>query len=121
MRPCSALLCSGGGTMASTSSVIATAITPSENDSSRLVPMRPHFRRRSHRSCSVDNGDPARETERMLRPGDARRRMERTLNAAYGDGLLSQQTLMQRLDLLFGSELVDPAGRAGAPTAPPPH
>src|ERR1700761_830916 len=49
----------------------------------------------------------------MLRPGDARRRMERTLNAAYGDGLLSQQTLLQRLDLLFGSELVDPAGLVG--------
>ena len=42
----------------------------------------------------------------MLRPGDARRQMERTLNAAYGDGLLSQQTLVQRLDVLFGSELV---------------
>jgi hypothetical protein len=49
----------------------------------------------------------------MLRPGDARRRMERTLNAAYGDGLLSQQTLVQRLDVLFGSEVVDPAGLVG--------
>ena len=49
----------------------------------------------------------------MLLPGDARRRMERTLNAAYGDGLLSQQTLLQRLDVLFGSELVDPAGLVG--------
>ena len=39
--------------------------------------------------------------------------MERTLNAAYGDGLLSQQTLVQRLDLLFGSEVVDPAGLVG--------
>jgi hypothetical protein len=58
----------------------------------------------------------------MLRPGDARRRMERTLNAAYGDGLLSQQTLVQRLDLLFGSELVDPAGLVGDLTLrrPPP-
>jgi hypothetical protein len=61
----------------------------------------------------VDNGERARETERMLLPGDARRRMERTLNAAYGDGLLSQQTLIQRLDLLFGSEVVDPAGLVG--------
>jgi imidazolonepropionase-like amidohydrolase len=49
----------------------------------------------------------------MLRPGDARRRMERTLNAAYGDGLLSQQTLVQRLEVLFGSELVEPAGLVG--------
>jgi hypothetical protein len=51
----------------------------------------------------------ARETERMLRSGDARRRMERTLNAAYGDGLLSQRTLLLRLHVLFGSELVEPA------------
>src|ERR1700761_2652275 len=55
----------------------------------------------------------------MLRPGDARRRMERTLNAAYGDGLLSQQTLVQRLDLLFRSELVDPAGLVGDLTLRP--
>jgi hypothetical protein len=49
----------------------------------------------------------------MLYPGDARRRMERTLNAAYGDGLLSQQTLTHRLHVLFGSELVDPSGLVG--------
>ncbi|HTU96928.1 MAG TPA: FHA domain-containing protein [Solirubrobacteraceae bacterium] len=49
----------------------------------------------------------------MLSTGHARRRMERTLNAAYGDGLLSQQTLIQRLDLLLGSELVDPARLVG--------
>lgn len=61
----------------------------------------------------MDNGAAERETERMLRPGEMRRRMERTLNAAYGDGLLSQQTLVQRLDLLFGSEVVDPAGLVG--------
>lgn len=30
------------------------------------------------------------------------------LNAAYGDGLLSQRTLVHRLDQLFGSDLVDP-------------
>ena len=39
--------------------------------------------------------------------------MEQTLNAAYGDGLLSQQTLVQRLDLLLGSEVVDSAGLVG--------
>ena len=49
----------------------------------------------------------------MLRPGDARRQMERTLKAAYGDGLLSQRTLIHRLHVLFGSELVDPAGLVG--------
>jgi pSer/pThr/pTyr-binding forkhead associated (FHA) protein len=49
----------------------------------------------------------------MLRPGDARHRMERTLNAAYGEGLLSQRTLIQRLDRLFDNGLVDPAGLVG--------
>jgi FHA domain len=49
----------------------------------------------------------------MRYPGDARRRMERTLNAAYGDGLLSEQTLAHRLHVLFGSELVDPSGLVG--------
>ena len=49
----------------------------------------------------------------MLYPGEARRRMERTLNAAYGEGLLSQRTLLLRLDALFGGELVDPAGLVG--------
>jgi pSer/pThr/pTyr-binding forkhead associated (FHA) protein len=49
----------------------------------------------------------------MLHPGDARRRMEQTLNAAYGEGLLSQRTLIQRLDRLFDSALVDPAGLVG--------
>jgi hypothetical protein len=61
----------------------------------------------------MDTEAPARQTWRMPRPGQARRRMERTLNAAYGDGLLSQPTLLQRLDLLFGNELVDPAGLVG--------
>lgn len=49
----------------------------------------------------------------MLYPGDARRRMERTLNAAYGEGLLSQRTLLLRLHVLFGHELIDPAGLVG--------
>jgi FHA domain len=61
----------------------------------------------------VDNEDPERETEHMLRPGDARLRMERTLNTAYGDGLLSERTLLQRLHVLFGSELVEPAVLVG--------
>jgi hypothetical protein len=39
--------------------------------------------------------------------------MASTLNAAYGDGLLSQETLVHRLDLLFGSALVDPGGLVG--------
>ena len=39
--------------------------------------------------------------------------MEETLNAAYGEGLLSQRTLLLRLDVLFGHELVDPARLVG--------
>jgi len=61
----------------------------------------------------VDNGAAERETERMLRPGEARRRMERTLNAAYGDGLLSERTLMLRLHRLFAGELLEPAALVG--------
>jgi hypothetical protein len=39
--------------------------------------------------------------------------MARTLKAAYGDGLLSEDTLMHRLDLLLGSRLIDPAPLVG--------
>ncbi len=49
----------------------------------------------------------------MLRPGASRHRMARTLNAAYGDGLLSESTLTYRLDLLFASRLIDPARLIG--------
>jgi hypothetical protein len=49
----------------------------------------------------------------MLAPGASRDRLERTLNAAYGDGLLSQSTFMYRIDLLLGDRLVDPAKLVG--------
>jgi hypothetical protein len=39
--------------------------------------------------------------------------MARTLKAAYGTGLLSHETLVHRLDALFGSRLIDPAGLIG--------
>lgn len=39
--------------------------------------------------------------------------MARTLNAAYAEGLLSEQTLAYRLDVLFASTLVDPARLVG--------
>ncbi|HTU96329.1 MAG TPA: FHA domain-containing protein [Solirubrobacteraceae bacterium] len=39
--------------------------------------------------------------------------MARVLNAAYGDGLLSEQTFTHRLDLLLGSPLVDPERLVG--------
>jgi hypothetical protein len=49
----------------------------------------------------------------MLRPGELRHRLARTLNAAYGDGLLSEATLAYRLDLLFSSPVVDPSRVTG--------
>ncbi|HEY2769013.1 MAG TPA: FHA domain-containing protein [Solirubrobacteraceae bacterium] len=39
--------------------------------------------------------------------------MARTLNAAYGDGLLSHDTLVRRLDALLGNRLIDPAKLIG--------
>lgn len=49
----------------------------------------------------------------MFSPGMSRQQLARTLNAAYADGLLSQNTLVHRLDLLFGSRLIDPTGLVG--------
>jgi hypothetical protein len=54
-----------------------------------------------------------RETFEVLGPGARRHRLARTLNAAYAEGLLSDRTLAQRLDVLFAGELVDPAGLVG--------
>jgi pSer/pThr/pTyr-binding forkhead associated (FHA) protein len=39
--------------------------------------------------------------------------MARTLRAAYGDGLLSEETLSHRLDVLFRSRLIEPATLVG--------
>lgn len=49
----------------------------------------------------------------VLGPGARRHRLARTLNAAYAEGLLSDRTLAQRLDVLFAGELVDPAWLVG--------
>jgi pSer/pThr/pTyr-binding forkhead associated (FHA) protein len=46
-------------------------------------------------------------------PGSSRQRLAHALNAAYADGLLSEQTLSYRLDVLFRSRLVDPVGLVG--------
>jgi hypothetical protein len=45
---------------------------------------------------------------RMLHPGASRRRIARSLNAAYAGGLLSQDTFVARLDQLFRSRVVEP-------------
>ena len=47
------------------------------------------------------------ENLRMLRPGASRRRLARTLNAAYADGLLSEETFLLRLDQVLEARLID--------------
>lgn len=54
-----------------------------------------------------------RDTCDMLPPGTIRQRLERTLNAAYAEGALSQNTLVHRLELLCDGPLVDPARLVG--------
>lgn len=54
-----------------------------------------------------------RDTPVVLSPGASRQQLARRLNAAYAHGLLSENTLSHRLDLLFGSRLVDPVGLVG--------
>ncbi len=49
----------------------------------------------------------------MLRHGASRKQIARTLNAAYGDGLLSQETLSRRLDQVLKARLIDPVGLIG--------
>jgi hypothetical protein len=44
----------------------------------------------------------------VIRPGTSRLQIARTLNAAYGDGLLSEETLHHRLDQLLAARLIDP-------------
>lgn len=54
-----------------------------------------------------------RETTRMLEPGRARERLVRTLNAAFAEGLLSEQTHSYRLGLVFGPRVIEPRGVVG--------
>ena len=54
-----------------------------------------------------------RETQGMLAAGSLRQRLARTLNAAYGDGLLSEGTLAHRLDVVLRSPVVDPVSVVG--------
>lgn len=44
----------------------------------------------------------------MLAPGSSRRRIARTLSAAYSSGLLSDDTFGARVDELLGAKVVDP-------------
>jgi hypothetical protein len=56
----------------------------------------------------MDKGPRRRDTADMRAAGSLRHRIARTLNAAYGDGLLSESTFAHRLDVLFGSPLIEP-------------
>lgn len=56
----------------------------------------------------VDTGASARQNAPMAGSGPTRERLAGVLNAAYGDGLLSEHTLTYRLEQLFGNDLVDP-------------
>ncbi|MFI4977271.1 MAG: FHA domain-containing protein [Solirubrobacterales bacterium] len=49
----------------------------------------------------------------MFEPGGLRERLARILNAAFAEGLLSEQTLSYRLGLLFGPRLIEPRGVVG--------
>jgi FHA domain len=44
----------------------------------------------------------------MFGPEASRRRIARVLNAAYADGLLSEETFAHRLDQALGERLIDP-------------
>ncbi len=61
----------------------------------------------------MDNRAALRDTPDVPWPGFSRQRLARTLNAAYAEGLLSEETLMHRLDALFAGRLVDPARLVG--------
>jgi hypothetical protein len=49
----------------------------------------------------------------VLRAGASRRRIARTLNAAYADGLLSADTFTYRLDQLMAGRVIDPRRLVG--------
>jgi hypothetical protein len=50
---------------------------------------------------------------RVFHAGASRRRIARSLNAAYAGGLLSQDTFVARLDQLFRSRVVEPFDLVG--------
>jgi hypothetical protein len=49
----------------------------------------------------------------VLVAGTSRGRIARTLNAAYADGLLSEDTFLHRVDQLLGATIIEPAGLVG--------
>jgi hypothetical protein len=49
----------------------------------------------------------------VVLPGASRRQIESRLNAAYADGLLSQETFARRIEHLLGRRLIDPVSLLG--------
>lgn len=49
----------------------------------------------------------------MVHAGSSRRRLARSLNAAYAGGLLSEDTFVARLDQLLRSRVIDPSSLVG--------
>lgn len=58
-------------------------------------------------------GDVRRDTLAVDGRGSVRERIAAALRAAYGDGLLSQTTLVHRLDVLCASHVIEPAELLG--------
>ena len=61
----------------------------------------------------MDTGFYARENWLVVYRGGSRRRITRTLNAAYGAGLLSDDTFSARVDQALTSRLIDPVALIG--------
>jgi hypothetical protein len=49
----------------------------------------------------------------VLSAGNSRREIARTLNAAYANGLLSEDTFLHRVDQLLAATVIDPARLVG--------
>jgi FHA domain-containing protein/uncharacterized protein DUF1707 len=61
----------------------------------------------------MDSASVTGENPGVLGHGASRRQIARVLNAAYADGLLSEDTFTQRLDQALGARLVDPVRLIG--------
>ncbi|MBV8431621.1 MAG: FHA domain-containing protein [Solirubrobacterales bacterium] len=56
----------------------------------------------------MDSARSGRENQPVIRPGESRRQIARTLNTAYANGLLSQDTFTIRIEHLLRRRLIDP-------------
>lgn len=56
----------------------------------------------------MDRRTAGRNNDLVSRAGALRRQLARTLNAAYADGLLSQDTFVRRVDQVLKAQLIDP-------------